>query len=229
MRSHYYDGSKMSLRKHAGQPSLPFGEGWLSKPTPPARRKSKLMFVLKPSAPLGLVMHGDAMIHAANENTRDAHPADLLHMSLLCMEQFEEPPMPLIEATKMVAASLQARPVPVTLDSSALFGGKRHLALYRARGNPVAVQFAQMLRRALARHNLPNYWMADTTPHVTLIYGCGRIEPMPIERNYAWIAGEFMLVYSHYGETRHEEFGRWSFDPNAPAYPTRPEQLRMMI
>ncbi len=229
MRSHYYDGSKMSLRKHAGQPSLPFGEGWLPTPARPVRSKSKLMFVLKPSTPMGLIMHGDAMHHAANQNTRDAYPAHLLHMSLLCMEQFDEPPMALIEATRMVAATLHARPVPVTLDSSGLFGGKRHLALYRAKGNPVVNQFAQMLRSALSRHNLPSYRMADATPHVTLIYGCGRIETMPVERNYAWIAGEFMLVYSHYGETRHEEFGRWSFDPNAPAYPALPQQLRMPI
>jgi 2'-5' RNA ligase len=187
------------------------------------------MLVLKPSTPLGLIMHGDAMLHAANQSTRDAYPAHLLHMSLLCMEEFDEPPLPLIEATRMVMAGIQARPIPITLDSSGLFGGRRHLALYRAKGNPIVNQFAQMLRRALARHNLPNVWMADAAPHVTLIYGCGRIEAMPIERNYAWIAGEFMLVYSHYGETRHEEFGRWSFDPNAPAYPTRPEQLRMTI
>lgn len=229
MRSHYYDGSKMSLRKHAGQPSLPFGEGWLSKAARPVRPKSKLMFVLKPSTQMGLIMHGDAMLHAVNQNTRDAYPAHLLHMSLLCMEQFDEPPMALIEATRMVAADIQARPVPVTLDSSGLFGGKRHLALYRAKGNPAVNQFARMLRNALSRHNLPSYRMADAAPHVTLIYGCGHIETMPIERNYAWIAGEFMLLYSHYGETRHEEFGRWSFDPNAPAYPTRPEQLRMAI
>lgn len=228
MRSHYYDGSKMSLRKHASQLSFPFGESW-QLPNRPERRKSKLMIVLKPSAPLGLIMHGDAMIHATNQNTRDAYPADLLHMSLLCMEEFDEPPAALIEATRMVMAGIHARPIPITLDSSGLFGGRRHLALYRAKGNPIVNQFAQMLRHALTRHNLPNVWMADAAPHVTLIYGCGRIEPMPIERNYAWIAGEFMLVYSHYGETRHEEFGRWSFDPNAPAYPMRPEQLRMTI
>lgn len=218
------------MRKITGQPSLPFDEGW---PPPSSRArdpKSKLMFVLKPSAPVGLAMHDDAVLHAANQNSRkDAYPAHLLHMTLLCMEGFDEPPQTLIDRTCMAAADIQARPLPVTLDSSGLFGGKRHLALYRGQGNHLVTQFSQVLRRALSRRNLPNFAVTGATPHVTLIYGCGRIETLPITRNYAWIAGEFMLVYSHYGETRHEEFGRWSFDPDAPPYPSPPEQLRLKV
>lgn len=218
------------MRKNTGQPSLPFDEGW---PLPPSRAgtpKSKLMIVLKPPASVSLTMHGDAVLHAANQNIRrEAYPAHLMHMTLLCVEGFDEPPKGLIEKTRMVAASIQARPLPINLDSSGLFGGKRHLALYPAQGNLLVTQFSRILSRALNRHNLPNFKMADATPHVTLIYGCGRIETLPITRNYAWIAGEFMLVYSHYGETRHEEFGRWSFDPDAPPYPSPPEQLRLKI
>jgi RNA 2',3'-cyclic 3'-phosphodiesterase len=219
------------LRKNTGQPSLPFDEGW--PPPLPGRLRSptsKLMIVLKPSAPVSLAMHSDAVLHAANQNSRkDAYPAHLLHMTLLCMEGFDEPPRKLIEKTCMVAASIHARPLPITLDSSGLFGGKKHLALYPAQGNLPVTQFSKVLRRALNRHNLPNFQVADATPHVTLIYGCGRIETLPITRNYAWIAGEFMLVYSHYGETRHEEFGRWSFDPDAPPFPSPPEQLRLKV
>lgn len=219
------------MRKNTGQPSLPFDEGW----SPPQSRvtvshKSKLMFVLKPSVPLSLAMHGDAALHAANQNSRkEAYPAHLLHMTLLCMEGFDEPPRKLIEKTRMVAAGIRARPLPITLDSSGMFGGKRHLALYPAQGNFPVVQFSRVLGRALRGSNLPSFKIVDATPHVTLIYGCGRIETLPITRNYAWIAGEFMLVYSHHGETRHEEFGRWSLDPDAAAYPTPPEQLRLKV
>ncbi|WP_162894918.1 2'-5' RNA ligase family protein [Rhizobium terrae] len=217
------------MRKKTGQSSFPFGEGWLSGPSQPARPRSKLMFVLKPSVPLSLAMHDAAKLHAANQNARDAYPAHLLHMTLLCMEGFDEPPEALIRKTRPVVDDIRARPLPVTLDSSGLFGGRRHLALYCSEGNPPVTRFSRMLSQTLTRHNLPNFRMADAMPHVTLIYGCGRIEALPVVRNYAWIAGEFMLVYSHYGETRHEEFGRWSFDPNAPPYPTPPEQLRLKI
>jgi RNA 2',3'-cyclic 3'-phosphodiesterase len=220
----------MSLRRNTAQALLPFDDEAPSRPERGRSRKSNLMIVVKPPSTVSLAIHGDAQLHAGSQNSRKgAYPAHLLHMTLLCMEGFDAPPKALIDKARAVISDVQARPLAITLDSSGLFGGKQHLALFRNRGNPFVNQFSHILRRTLERHNLPSFRLVGATPHVTVIYGCGRIEALPITRNYAWIAGEFMLVYSHHGETRHEEFGRWSFDPGAPPYPSPPEQLRLKV
>jgi 2'-5' RNA ligase len=175
-------------------------------------------------------MYNDAKLHVASQQScEEARPAHFLHMTLLCMKGFAEPPAELIRSARAAAGRIRARPLPVLLDSSGLFGRKQHLALYSAQGNTLVAAFSQILRRTLNHNNLPNIRVKNPTPHVTLIDGCGRIETLPITRNHAWIAGEFLLVYRRHGEARHEEFGRWSFDPDAPPYPQAPEQLRLRV
>jgi 2'-5' RNA ligase len=222
-------GSRKALQPGLGQLPLLGTEEWgdnrISRPRP----KRRLMFVFKPPAALTIKMNEDAAFYVASQNDRPPHPANLLHMSLVFVEEFEELPKALIRKAIAAAEEIRARPIPITLDSAGLFGATRHLALYPRGGNVPIWQFTELLGNALKRQNLPHFRAKDSTPHVTLVYGCGKIEPMPIERNYAWIAGEFMLVCSHIGETRHDEIGRWSLDPAAPAYVPRPQQLQFRI
>lgn len=223
-------GRRGTNRKVATDQLPLFGsDGWPSMPVVPARPESSLMFVLRPTNPVALRMHEDAATHLAVQRGRDAYPPHLLHMSLLCMGRFDKPPSRLIERAGAIAAGIQARPIPITLDSAGLFGNSRHLALYRPKGNAMVGQFVRMLGRALAQHNLPSFQASALMPHVTLAYDCRNIEPLPLTRNYAWISGEFMLVYSYHGQTRHEELGRWAFDPKAVPYPPSFEQLRLMV
>jgi 2'-5' RNA ligase len=222
-------GSRNSSRAPSAQLPLLGSDDWQSGRTSSPVPKSKLMFVLKPPKDVTFRMHAEATRHVQAESECPAYPADLLHMSLLCVSAFDAPPKSMIAKARAAAASIEARPIPITLDNSGFFGGRRHLALYRNAGNLMVVQFAEMLRTVLRRHNLPCFEAAKSTPHVTLSYDSVNTEPMPIERNYAWIAGEFMLIYSHHGETRHEEFGRWSLDPKAAPYPRPAEQFRMAV
>ncbi len=223
-------GSRGTNRKVAADQLLLFGKDeWPSTPTAVTGPKSKLMFVLGPTNPVALRMHEDAATHLAVQRGQNAYPPHLLHMSLLCMGQFDKPPTRLIERTRAIAAGIQARPIPITLDSAGLFGNSRHLALYHPKGNTLVNQFVRMLGRALAQNNLPGFQANAFMPHVTLAYDCRNIEPLPLTRNYAWISGEFMLVYSYHGQARHEELGRWAFDPKAVPYPANFEQLKLAV
>lgn len=219
----------MSLQYAYRQSSLPFDEDWSSFRGRTGRHPSKLFFCLKPAPLASRRMHRDATAHAVNRTRRVAYPVDLLHMTLLCMEQFDEPPRFLIPSIDAAIRKIRARPIRIDLDRSDLFGGKRHLVLTSSAANRELRSFVRMLRNTLTRHNLPRFPLTSFEPHVTVIYDCGRIDPLPVERPHAWVATEFLLIYSHYGESRHEEFGRWSFDPEAPPYPAAPEQLRLTI
>lgn len=174
-------------------------------------------------------MNRDAARHAGSRTRRAAYPADLLHMTLLCMEQFDEPPRHLIPSIDAAIRWIRARPIRIDLDGSDLFGGKRHLVLTSSAVNRELRSFVRMLWNTLTRHNLPRFPLASFEPHVTVIYDCGKIGPLPVERPFGWVAEEFQLIYSHFGESRHEEFGRWRFDPEAPPYLSPPEQLRFPI
>ncbi|MFB9949837.1 2'-5' RNA ligase family protein [Rhizobium puerariae] len=219
------------MRPHGrtGSPWLPFDEGGLPRLGRAKRQPSKLFFALKPPDRMARDICRAAARHALNRTRQPAYPAGLLHMTLLCMDAFHAPPRHLIPDIENAVGGISARPVSLALDGSALLGGKRHLALTSMAKNSALEGFVRILRNVLSRHNLPGRPSGSFTPHVTIIYGCGKIEPLPLEQPYAWTADEFLLIYSHYGETRHEQFGRWRFDPDASPYPASPEQLRLMI
>lgn len=60
-----------------------------------------------------------------------------------------------------------------------------------------------------------------------MIYGCGKIEPMPTGKPYSWLAGNFELVFSHNGETRHESLGRFALSAKADRYEPLESQLHL--
>ncbi|TWF52997.1 2'-5' RNA ligase family protein [Neorhizobium alkalisoli] len=222
-------GAVEALQPKPGQLPLLGTEGWTRHRAVKGRSKSELIFVFKPPAALATRMHEDAALYMGGQSDRPPHPADMLHISLLALDDPKGTRDETVAKAVAAAVEISARPIPITLDSVGLFGGARHLALYPEKDHGQVAQFAERLAKALKGRNVPHSYKRDSTPHVTLVYGCGRIEPQPITRNYAWIAGEFMLICSHVGETRHEEIGRWQLDPAAPAYAERPRQLQLRI
>jgi RNA 2',3'-cyclic 3'-phosphodiesterase len=191
------------------------------------RRPSELFFVLKPDPQLSHAMHEVASSHARNYGKGRPHPPHLLHVSLLNVGFYNEPPYALATRIGDAVKSLAARPVHITLDRSALFGNGQHLVLTTKRKNPDLQAFVRKLQITLTRHNLPRAAMGPVSPHVTLIYGYRAKELVTLEKNYIWLSREFSLIYSHNGETRHEELGRWRLDVDAAPYLVPPEQLRL--
>ncbi|WP_312406121.1 2'-5' RNA ligase family protein [Rhizobium sp.] len=215
------------------QPSLPLTGNAPEKnrsghPHFAPRRRSELFFVLKPPPSLAEEIYKAACEHAHGRTNRQPHPAHLLHVSLLSMDEFDEPPYELIPRIETAIGSIRACPLTVTLDGCAIYGGGRHLALTSAAKNTDIQAFARMLHGALSRHNLPRQAFRAPSPHVTIIYGYGCKEVLNIGKLSTWQAREFALVYSHKGETRHEPFGCWRFNVDAPPYSRPASQLSLL-
>jgi RNA 2',3'-cyclic 3'-phosphodiesterase len=216
------------LRDH--QPLLPLARGGIEEkqfrfPHTKLPRRSELFFVIKPTLCLSQEIHDAACQHALGRTNRSPHLAELLHVSLLLMDEFDEPPYHLIPRIETAVRSIRARPFEIVMDGCALYGNGQHLALTSRAKNSSLQAFVRMLHGALTRHNLPRQASRSLSPHVTIIYGYGRRELMAVREPYVWRADEFALIYSHNGEGRREEFGRWHFDAEAPPYMRLPDQL----
>jgi 2'-5' RNA ligase len=206
-----------------------FFEGWepekISRFNP--RSSSKLLVVTKPPAALAERIFADASCHAAGRTKREAHPPELLHISLLCIGGFETVPHGLVNRLKAALGEIKARPVPITFDGTSLFGNRNSLALHSGHEMPELKALVKMVQRALRRANLPYIAASSFTPHLTVIYGCGKIEPMPAGKPYSWLACNFELVFSHHGETRHDALGRFALSPKADRYERPESQLHL--
>ena len=186
------------------------------------RFRSKLLLLLKPPAALADRIFADASQYAEGRTRRAAYPAELLHITLLCIGCFETVPHGLISRLKAALGEINARPVPITFEETSLFGNRNSLVLRSSRDMPEIKALVKILQRALWRANLPFVTASSFTPHLTMIYGCGKIEPMPAGKPYSWLAGNFELVFSHNGETRHESLARFALSAKADRY-ERPE------
>ena len=191
------------------------------------RFRSKLLLVLKPPRPLAERIFADASHHAMGRTNREAYPAELLHITLLCLGCFDTVPPGLTSRLKAAMAAVSARPVPITLDASALFGSRNSLVLRNGGDMPEIHALVKLLQRALRQANLPYIATPSFTPHITMIYGCGKIEPMPAGKPYSWLAGNFELVFSPNGETRHESLGRFALSAKADRYEPPESQLHL--
>lgn len=191
------------------------------------RRPSELFFALKPDSQLSHAMHDVASSHAQSYGKGKPHPPHLLHVSLLNVGFYDDPPYALAKRIRDAVDSIAARPVHLTLDRSALYGNNQHLVLASSRKNPDLQGFVRKLHITLTRHNMPRAPLKPVSPHVTLIYGYRAKELLTMEKNYIWLSRDFSLIYSHNGETHHEELGRWRLDVDAVPYPVPPEQLRL--
>ncbi|UXT50549.1 2'-5' RNA ligase [Agrobacterium tumefaciens] len=189
------------------------------------RFSSKILIVLKPPAALAERIFADASHHAQGRTKRAAYPPELLHITLLCIGCFETVPHALTGRLKAALGEIKARPVPVTFDGTSLFGNRNSLVLRSSRAMPELNALSKILQRTLRRANLPCVAASSLTPHLTMIYGCGKIEPMPTGKPYSWLAGSFELIFSHNGETRHESLGRFALSAKADRYEQPESQL----
>lgn len=204
-------------------------EGWESEKIRRfnPRLSSKLLIMVKPPAALAERIFADASCHAAGRTKREAYPPELLHITLLCVGCFETVPHGLVHRLKATLGEIKARPVPITFDGSSLFGNRNSLVLHSGSEMQELKALAKMVQRSLRRANLPYVAASSFTPHLTMIYGCGKIELMQVEKPYSWLAGNFELVFSHNGETRHELLERFALSPKADRYERPESQLHL--
>lgn len=189
------------------------------------QKLSKLLLMTKPPSALSEKIFRDAQRHTVGRTTRSAYPAKLLHVSLLCIGAFQTRPNRLIARLTTALQDFSAPPIRMTMDTVAHFGNRKSLALKSASVIPEMTCLTQMLQTRLRSHNLPHIGQSTFTPHVTIIYGCGEIEPMRVLQAYCWTVSDFELVFSHYGETLHEQCGRWRLQADRNHYRAIAEQM----
>lgn len=133
------------------------------------QKLSKLLLMTKPPSALSERIFRDAQRHALSRTTRSAYPAELLHISLLCIGAFHTRPDRLIARIAKALQDFSARPIPMTMDTVALFGNRRSLALKSASEVPEMTCLTSTLQTKLRSNNVPHIRQSAFTPHVTII------------------------------------------------------------
>lgn len=182
------------------------------------RLRSKLMLLTKPPEDIASKIFEAAQRHAIGRTHRLPHPVEMLHISLVCIGEFDVAPLGLIKRLRSAMERLQACPANITMDESSIFGGGKSLVLKSAADTGELACLAERLKGLLRQGNLPYIETGRIEPHVTVIYGCGRIELVRVIKPYSWTVRNIELVFSHHGETRHECFGLWTLLKHATPY-----------
>ncbi len=165
--------------------------------------------------------HAKAEILAAGERFRQSHrligsrvDADRLHMTLCPLGRAERLRRPIEAALLEAAAEVRMARFEVVLDAAMCFSTSQdgHYPFVLCTDDASGESLTK-LRRSIAeaqyRSGLYVPGVSHFLPHITLLYGHligGVQESMsPI----SWVAREFTLIRSFFGQSRQEVVGRW--------------------
>ena len=116
-----------------------------------------------------------------------------------------------VKAAQQAAAQVRAAPFAVAFDQVATFAGHRQrkpFVLKSSGGNAALRAFHAQLGRELHAAGLGRCVAAGFEPHVTLTYTARDVAAEPVTP-VSWLAGEFVLIHSLLGKTRHIPLARW--------------------
>ncbi len=141
---------------------------------------------------------------------------DRLHVTLFHLGDFAGLRQDIVDAATKAAARMKAAPFDVTFDAVANFGqqsGNSLLVLKSGAtdGNATLRAFRERLGSSLLAAGVVPADLRHFEPHVTLIYNTRIIEQEAIAP-ISWCVGEFVLVHSLLGRTRHIHLARWPLD-----------------
>jgi 2'-5' RNA ligase len=133
--------------------------------------------------------------------------ADELHVSLLGLGSYDEPPGALVEAAKRAAATVAVEPFDIVFDRLAGFGRDGDaMVLQGVAGDQPVDGLHRALREAMTQAQVP--WHSGFSAHMTLAYLQRPIEGRGIEPTQVPCA-DFALALSLRGRRHHEILGRW--------------------
>jgi RNA 2',3'-cyclic 3'-phosphodiesterase len=138
-------------------------------------------------------------------------PAQILHVTLLHLDDHAELPSSLVADAIAVGAKVNMPPFEVTFDRVVSLSrqGKMPLALCGGEGVAGLMAFQQALRVAMTKGGLGRYVKRKKfNPHVTLFYDRRHIDE-PVIEPIRWTVREFALVHSLLGQTRHIRLASW--------------------
>jgi 2'-5' RNA ligase len=149
--------------------------------------------------------------HLARGLEARLRPPGIFHVTLHFFGHFDGPPEAhLVDLASRVAGELVWPSFDLNFDrfeSWGSTGARRHpFVLTGGQGLEAVREFQAELGRHLAAHGLAT--AAHYEPHLTLRYDKAPAPAWPVALP-GWVAGEFVLIDSPQGETRHDVIARW--------------------
>lgn len=174
----------------------------------PSAPRDRVFFGVLPPAGVARRAHdlaGTLMRYGRTDGA--LRPEGVLHVSLMPMgKQLAEPQSSgLIEALLARAGAVKQRPFAVSLNRVEAWGRARRKRPVVAVGGDGIVGLETLHRNLAAALGLRE--RANFNPHMTLLYGRGPAEPLPIAP-IGWTVREFVLIHSFVGLTRYKILGR---------------------
>ncbi|MDR5813174.1 2'-5' RNA ligase family protein [Caballeronia sp. LZ033] len=142
-----------------------------------------------------------------------AIPPERLHVTLHYLGAFAGLPDELVAQAHAAASSIALPPAEIELAWIESFPGRRAKRPLVLAGDvsPSFHALERTLHAALADAGIAVKPYPRFVPHVTLLYDEQRVPPHPVAP-VGWRAGEFALVRSLLGQSRHEVLARWPLE-----------------
>lgn len=172
----------------------------------------RLFFALFPDPATAQRLTALAQQQAARHGLRGTPlKAERFHLTLVHLGDWAGLPPAVVEAATRAAEPVQHAAFEVCLDEVGSFASRKDDKPFvlKARGRNEALRgFHAELAARLARAGLTRAASEALEPHVTLLYDRQMVAAEPVEP-VRWRAGEWVLVHSLLGQTRHRRLATW--------------------
>lgn len=173
----------------------------------------RLFFALFPDAGVAARLAALAATQCARHGLHGRPlSAERMHVTLFHLGDSVGLREDVVKAAQQAAAQVRTAPFVVAFDQVATFAGHRRnkpFVLKSSGGNEALRALHVQLGRALHAAGLGRYVTTGFEPHVTLAYDTCDVVAEPVAP-VAWLAGEFVLIHSLLGKTRHIPLARWA-------------------
>ncbi|WP_369064572.1 2'-5' RNA ligase family protein [Burkholderia gladioli] len=145
------------------------------------------------------------------------HEAARLHVTLQLVGDYMHVPEVELARACIAAASVEMPAFELGFDQVLSFKGRPEhwpLVLMPGAGLEALAELQRRLAGALRGTGL-RMSMRRFTPHLTLLYGTGRLDRRAIE-SITWTVGEFLLIHSWLGQHRYDVLRRWQLAGEPP-------------
>jgi 2'-5' RNA ligase len=136
---------------------------------------------------------------------------ETLHITLLGLGAYDAFPPETIERVKRAASAVRLPHFRVGLDRMMSFESRKAHPLVLSGEDGVLGLGAlhAALGTALAGEGFKLTGLSDYKPHATLLYDRKPVAETLLDEPFGWIVKNFVLIHSHYGESRYDQLGNW--------------------
>ncbi len=177
-----------------------------------ARPSDRLFFALFPDPDTAeRIAAAAAQLRERHGLTGQSLAAERFHITLSHLGDYHGLPADIVAKARRAGDQVSAPTFRAYFDRAGSFAGRsgnRPFVLQSSESETAVTAFQQTLARAMMAAGLARK-AGPYSPHVTLLYDDTMVAPHTVEP-VTWTVGEFVLVHSLLGKTRHVILGRWT-------------------